>query len=236
MPVPVKSAESASESRYDRLQRKGSYSKKGRISRRWALWYPLPFISAQPTMEIVSKATKSSNLPAFVTNLLSVQIPTGRSFVAERIKSVFVPYNIGKGTWLTAAQMKPSVEQAAKNLWASTYHKWGRVGAADGFDAEFSGAETLPFFSDFLTLANASGDTGPAVVTSGTFGGEMAGEYRLAVPVNFGQNVTMKHDIALPTDPYAIAPDLFVTSHAAGDYADGFFLICVEGGLTRLGV
>lgn len=236
MPPVPKTAEPASESRYDSLQRRGSYSKKGRISRRWALWYPLPFISGKTTGEIVSMATKSNSLPAFVTNLLSVQIPTGRSFVAERIKPVFVPYNIGKGTWLTAAQLTPAVLQAAKNLWASTYHKWGRVGAADGFDAEFSGAETLPFFADFATKVSASGDTGPAILSAGRFGGEMSGEYRLAVPVNFGQNVTMKHDIALPADPYAISPDLFVTSHAAGDYADGFFLVCVQGGLTRLGV
>jgi hypothetical protein len=237
MAIPTASSNiTAAEARFDKLQKGGSYSKRGRMSRRWAMWYPIAFQSGVATYNPISAATKGQSFPMWLTNLITAQIPTGRAFLAERLKPVFVPYNIGTKTFLTAAQLKPSVLQAAKNLWACTYQKWGRLGASDGFDAEFAGAETLPFFSDFATLANASGDTGPSTLSAGTFGGDMAGEYRLAVPVTFGQNVTINHEYTLPADPYTISPDLFVTSHATGDYADGFFLLCVQGGLTRLGV
>lgn len=226
---------SSGERRYKRLQSSGSYDlRKDTTSRRWAIFYPIiPRVGQAQIANVVASVQTLASAPNWTRNVFSSQIPTGRTFVAERLKWSLVPYQIDAGTW-TVAPSLAEIEQA-KLLFGANYTKWGRQGAADGFDAEFNGAETLPIFSDFFDKTYVSTTTAAAGFSSGMFGGDRAGEYRFTVPIPFGQTVQINHSVDWGADPYTIAPALFAsnTANLASKY---LFMFYVQGGLTRLGV
>jgi hypothetical protein len=229
------SATSSGEARYKRLQSAGSYDlRKDSTSRRWAMYYPIvPRVGQSQIPNVVANVQQLGNAPNWTRNIFSAQVPTGRTFVAERLKLALVPYQIDAGTYVVAPSL--AEQQQAKLLLQSMYTKWGRQGAADGFDAEFSGAELLPVFSDFFDKVYTSSTTAATGFQAATMGGDRAGEYRFTVPIPFGQTVQMNHAVDWGADPYVIAPALFAsqTANLASKY---LFMFYIEGGLTRLGM
>lgn len=226
---------SSGESRYKRLQSAGSYDlRKDTTSRRWAMYYPIvPRVGQSQIPNVVASVQQLGNAPNWTRNIFSAQVPTGRTFVAERLKLALVPYQIDLGTYVVAPSL--AEQEQAKILLQSMYSKWGRQGAADGFDAEFSGSEILPLFSDFIDKTYVSTTTAATGFSSGTYGGDRAGEYRFTVPIPFGQTVQLNHAVDWGADPYVIAPALFASS-TSNLAAKWLFMFYIEGGLTRLGV
>lgn len=226
---------SGAEKRYKSLQSAGSYDlRKDTTSRRWAMYYPIvPRVGQAQIPNVTASVQQLANAPNWSRNIFSSQVPTGRTFVAERLKFSLVPYQIDAGTYVVAPSL--AEQQQAKLLLQSMYTKWGRQGAADGFDAEFSGSEILPVFSDFFDKTYVSTTTAAAGFQAGTFGGDRAGEYRFTVPIPFGQTVQLTHTVDWGADPYTIAPALFAAS-TANLAAKYLFMFYIEGGLTRLGV
>jgi hypothetical protein len=230
-----KPARSRAEAEIDSLQQAGSYDlSKDKTARRWAIWYPIiPRIANANIPNVIGNVLQNANLPAWAKNITSATIATGRTFIAQRFKFTLIPYNADTGAYVasTAGTVSTVMMQDAKNLFSSMYTKWGRQGAADGFDAEFPGAECLPLFSDSIAMAT------PTLTSHsmGTFGGDRAGEYRFTVPVVFGQTVQIVHSIDWGGNPLTVAPSLF-TGSTANAAANWMFLFHVEGALTRLGV
>jgi hypothetical protein len=233
MPRTITSAEN----RIHKIQQ-GANGPAGIVSRRWAAYYPLFIQSGKTSGNAVADNASTPNMPDWLTNLAGNQIPTGRTLVAERLKFTLKPYNFKSATFPTVTYTM--IEEALR-LFGMLYHQWGRLGSSDGFDAEFTGTEVLPFVHNVASRLTASSSTSDSVLSVGTYGGEKAGEYKLAsgegaIPVAFGQQVQMVHKWTLPADPYAIAPSLFATSHASGDYADWLIQVHVQGALTRQGI
>jgi hypothetical protein len=238
---PNAPAGSAVEMMAHALQGKGSYDlSKDYTARRWAAVYP---IVPRKGIAIQNPLAQLVNLPAsapnWVKNITSPVISTGRTLIGQRLKMAFVPYNIDTNVWGGTSgtnNSTPSVAtmQLLKNLFSASYHKWGRKGAADSYDAEFTGLETLPLFSDIFGAATPTLST----LSMGSYGGDRAGEYRFPIPVVFGQTVEMIHTVDYGADPYTIAPGLWNTgaSAAAGLAADWTLVFYVEGILSRLGV
>jgi len=235
MPPSTAPASTQAENDIFRLQAAGSYDlNKDKTARRWALWYPIvPRYGAATIPNVIANVLQLANAPAWMKNVVSATIATGRTFVAQRFKYAWVPYNADTNAYLasTAGTVSSAMAQDCKNLFASMYTKFGRQGAADGFDAEFPGIECLPFQSDVIAPATPT----LALDHLGTSGGDRTGEFRFTVPVIFGQTVQISHSVDWGNAPNTIAPSLFTTSTANGASNWTLMFHC-EGALTRIGV
>jgi hypothetical protein len=224
-------ARTMAERRIQALQGDGSYDlRKNMNSRRWAMYAVIVPRAGQTQIDVVVDNT-SRPYAKHLSNVKTAQLPTGRSFVAERISFKALPYNADANTWTT----QPSVKQLQEMglLLKGSYHNWGRLGAPDGWDAEFVGSEIFPTISDIVEITDVPGNNALSVASHG---GETSGHYKLLVPVNFGQNVQFKHTIDLGFDPAVKFPELFPSTPQAGTAANFVWVVFYAGGITRLGV
>ena len=224
-------ARAAAEKRFLALQADGSYDLRKSInSRRWAMYAVIVPRAGQSQIDVIQDNTSHAYAKS-LSNIKSANLPTGRSFVAERLAFKFVPYNADTNVWTIQPTIKQ--EQEGKLLLQGSYHNWGRLGAPDGWDAEFVGSEIFPSLSDLIEVTDVAGNNALSV---GTHGGETSGQYRLLVPVNFGQQVQVKHTIDLGFDPAVKFPELFPSTPAAGTAANFCWVVFYAGGVTRMGV
>jgi hypothetical protein len=234
MAIPTGPASSKAENDIFQLQSAGSYDmNKDKNARRWAIWYPIvPRYGAATIPNVIANVMALTNAPSWVKNIVNSTIATGRTFVAQRFKYAWVPYNVDTNAYVasTAGTVSSVMAQDCKNLFASMYTKFGRQGAADGFDAEFPGIECLPFQSDIIAPATPT----LALDHLGSSGGDRTGEYRFTVPVIFGQTVQLTHSVDWGAAANVIAPSLFTgsTTNAAANWC---LIFHCEGALTRLG-